>query len=123
MTKNTKIALGVAALAALFLAYKKGVFGGKTESETKEPTTPKTTAKEAAKDVSTTKATDVIQTAVTERPMPVVPSMVSTPAPQVIEMQKQYDVVKTGSRAGDFKVVNTGVVTATNAPNPLFTSF
>jgi hypothetical protein len=117
MKKNTKIVLGLAVLAGLFIAYKKGVFGGSTtestDEYTDETTEPKTTAKEAAKDVSTTTATDVVQTAVTERPMPVI-MQTSSETPQVVYSNNSGDsIVRTN---------NASVVTATNAPNPFFTT-
>lgn len=100
MTKNTKIALGIAALAALFIAYKKGVFGGKEEAETQEP---KTTAKEAAKDVSNTSA-------------PIVVTASSSETPQVALTTKNDSVMKMPSAS------NGGAVLATGGASPFFTT-
>jgi len=116
MKKNTKIVLGLAVLAGLFIDYKKGVFGGGTTDSTDTTTEPKTTAKEAAKDVSTTTTTDVIQTAVTERPMPVI-TQTSSETPQVSVVTNSSDSIVRLPSAN-----NGAIVSATNAPNPFFTT-
>ena len=122
MTKNTKIIIALATLAGLFVAYKKGVFGGSSEDTTDNtPAEPKTTAKEAAKNANTGASNAIMKTTVSERPVAPAPKQdsvmnVSAPTPKSTSSNATTQKIKSAAMKAA-----TNVVSETGANNPLFT--
>jgi hypothetical protein len=91
MNKNTKIAIGLLAVVGLYFAWKKGVFGGESESESSDAGTDNTPLKSSPVSV------------------PIVMTASESSTPQVVDLKTppQFTQVVTASNipatAGSYK--------------------